>query len=822
MSIEISISSASEPNLMLTSLMVNERLGDLFNFDVEFESADTGIDLSGMLSTSMTLNLETTDGGFERYFNGIVCEAEQTGVEKIKDLSYAKYRVKLVPKPWLLGNVIDCRIFKDLSTVDIVKKVLQEVGYTDLEISLSASYPAREYCVQYRESGLNFINRLMQQEGIYYYFKHTSSTHTMVLADGVGSHSNAPGFADVPYLTVGDGGKGGKASVVEWSALRGVDGVKVSLTDYNPLTPKASLLSNATSDGNGASGVNIFDYPGTHQVTERGKHYAQMRGEAMSASRSRYAGATYALGVTIGGLFTLEDYPRSDLNVEYLVTATAMLMSTPGYASSGGGAEPTFRCRFEALESKLPWRTMPTAEKPVVIGLQTAVVTGNKNDGAADEDIVVDKYGRVQVNFHWNTPDKKDADNSCPVRVATMWAGKNWGSVSYPRVGQEVVVSFIEGDPDRPLIVGNVYNAVNMPPYELPKDKTISGIKSRSLLEEADHYNEISIDDKKDEELVRVHAQKDLVIESEEKHDLNIGKEMSTTVAHAMETSIGIHWAKKNDKGEFIQDEYEEYAAQIEEVILATKMKWAEKFSGAKWANALKANGVGIVKKIAIQRLGNVVPECLKGTHATNIVGVGGQSTNIIASGGQNTVIIAAAGQSTIIAVGNQDTSILHGKQELYVKKDQEVRIDGKRDVKIEKDDELTVDGEQKIEIKKAQEVKIGDKCEVTVGKNYHLKAATEIKLECGESSITMNKSGVIEIKGTTIKIEGSKKIKVTGTTGVAVSGKTVDLKADTNATMKGTQVTVQGTAKAALKGSMATVKGDGLAQVSAGLINIG
>ena len=806
MSIQISISSASESDLKLTSLMVSERLGELFNLDVEFESADTGIDLSGMLSTPMTVMLENTGSGFDRYFNGIVCEAEQTGVEKIKDLSYAKYRVKLVPKPWLLTNVIDCRIFKEMSSVDIVKKVLQEVGYTDVEVSLSASYPAREYCVQYRESGLNFINRLMQQEGIYYYFKHSSSTHTMVLADGVGSHSTADGFADVPYLRAADIGKGSMTSVTEWTSLRGVDGVKISLTDYNPLTPKASLLSNASSDGNGAQGVEIFDYPGTHQVSERGKHYAQMRAEALSASRSRYAGATFALGVTIGGLFTLGDHPRSDLNVEYLVTGTAMMMSTPGFAAgAGGGAEPTFRCRFEALESKLPWRTPQTAEKPIIPGLQTAIVTGAKNEGAADEDIVVDKYGRVQVNFHWNMPDKKNADNSCPVRVATMWAGKNWGAVNYPRVGHEVVVSFIDGDPERPLIVGSVYHAVNMPIHSnFPDEKTKMGFRSRSLLDGADGYSEICIDDKKGEEKVSIHAQKDSEHTVENDNSEKVGNKKEISVHHSLEINVGAELGADGDGHSGFE--------------ISKLADWGAKFTElAMLANAaLEGDGAEL-----LVGGGNLVASRFKekdpvaGSQTTNISGVGGQETHILASGGQSTWIISPAGQKTVIGLGPQKTVILEGSQalhvgksqevticgerkhtvkkddELEVKQDQKLKVEGSRTATIEKDDELTVDGAQMIKVKKTKDEVIDD--------SYMLKVENSITLKCGEAMITLEKSGNITVKcgHGNFKVNGMN-VNLEATTAMGIKGATVEA--------NGKDTTVNGDAAVNIKGGIVKI----------------
>jgi type VI secretion system secreted protein VgrG len=525
MTAQITLSSPKCDGLLFTRMQADERLGRLFACEVAFESKDTGIDLSGLLASPMTVKLETQDG-YQRCFNGIVCEAAQTAVEKVDGLVYAKYSVRLVPKPWLLGGVVDCRIYTDMNTPDIVKAVLNEVGYTDVRSRLSASYAKREYCVQYREDGLNFINRLMEQEGIYYYFEHGEDAHFMVLADGVGSHAVAKDFGKVPYARSADSVLRRQSTIAEWSSLRGVDGAKLQLIDYNPLTPKASLLAKGDSDGHGANGLAVFDYPGAHGDAGLGKHYAQVRAEALSASRSRYGGSTDACSIVIGGLFTLSDYPRKELNQEYLVTATAIRLESPGYASGAGSDAPAFACRFEALESRQPYRSMPTASKPAVVGLQTAIVTGSDTD----EDIAVDKYGRVQVTFHWNMPDKPNAKSSCPVRVASPWAGKSWGAVSIPRVGQEVVVSFIEGDPDRPLIVGSVYNADNMPPYGLPASKTQSGIKSRSLQGGTDDFNELRFEDKKGSEDFFIHAQKDMHEEVENDHVVAIDHDETVTI----------------------------------------------------------------------------------------------------------------------------------------------------------------------------------------------------------------------------------------------------------------------------------------------------
>lgn len=532
----ITICSRHDDALLFASMVASEHLGKLFDCKVQFLSANPSVDLRKLLGKPMTVKLVAPDG-YTRYFNGIVSEAAQTGFESIKDVRYAAYNATLVPKPWLLTRKMDCRIYTKMSVPDIVKQVLGDIGYADVKVDLSGNYPTRDYCVQYREDCFNFISRLMEQEGIYYYFTHTDSTHTMVLADSLGAHAAVKSFETIPYCPPTQGGKRNAATIGEWSAARSVHSLKYQLTDYDPLKPKTSLLATESIDNgtdyHGITGLDVFDYPGSHDMTTDGQRYARVRVEALNAQHAKYAGSTDACGVATGALFTLKDFPQKALDQEYLVVGTLIRLEESDYVSGSTGVEP-FTCSFEAIASQQPYRSLPTAVKPSIVGLQTAVVTGSETD----EDIAVDQYGRVQVTFHWNTPDKPNAQSSCPVRVASPWAGKNWGAVSIPRVGQEVVVSFLEGDPDRPLIIGSVYNAVNTVPYALPDNKTQSGIVSRSLLGGTADANELRFEDKAGSEDFFIHAQKDMHEEVENDHVVAIDHDETITIKNDQTADI--------------------------------------------------------------------------------------------------------------------------------------------------------------------------------------------------------------------------------------------------------------------------------------------
>ena len=305
--------------LLPASLSGGEQLGRLFSYQLKLISTDSEVKLLPLLGSSMTVTFESE--GYKRYFSGMVSEISQTGFESYKEERYAEYAVTLVPKAWLLLHKVDCRIYLKMSVPDIVKTVLSEIGYGDVKLSLSGNYSPREYCVQYREDYFNFISRLMEQEGIYYFFQHSDNTHTMVLADSLGAHSATGGFDELPYRPQGEASRGAQTPAIQdFSAVRSMQTTKYSLTDYDPLKPRTSLLgdetiSNADSNHN-VMGLESFDYPGDHVTGDVGKHYAQVRIEALNVQQSLCSGSTTASGLLTGALFKLAEFPRKELNLE--------------------------------------------------------------------------------------------------------------------------------------------------------------------------------------------------------------------------------------------------------------------------------------------------------------------------------------------------------------------------------------------------------------------------------------------------------------------------------------------------------------------------
>jgi type VI secretion system secreted protein VgrG len=487
--------------LLFHSMTATEELGRLFQFELDLLSKDPNLKFEDLLGQNVTIRLDLPDDK-TRYFNGFVSRFSQEGTFD----DFNAYSATVHPWLWFLTRTADCRIFQEKKVPDIIKEVFGDHGFTDYEESLSGSYRTWEYCVQYRETDFNFVSRLMEQEGIYYYFKHEIDKHTLVLADSVGSHEAFAGYEQLPYFPPDEHALRERDHIYDWNISQEVQPGVYALTDFDFTRPKANLEVKASIKREHArSSMEIYDYPGEYLQTGDGESYARARIEELQAEHEQVQGQGNARGLSVGSLFELTDYLREDQNREYLIVSATHQVESDAYSSgAAAGAEEVYSCSFTALPSKQPFRPARTTPKPMVQGLQTAIVVGPSGD-----EIYTDEYGRIKVSFHWDRNSKSDENSSCWVRVAQLWAGAKWGGIQIPRIGQEVIIDFLEGDPDRPLITGRVYNNDNMPPYDLPANATQSGIKSRSSKDGSpNNFNEIRLEDKKGEEQIFIQAEK--------------------------------------------------------------------------------------------------------------------------------------------------------------------------------------------------------------------------------------------------------------------------------------------------------------------------
>jgi len=529
--------------LVLRNLTATEELGRLFQIDAELLSENFQISFPQIVGQNVTIRLETIQAA-PRFFNGHVRSFRQTGAVG----RLARYHAVIVPKLWFLTRSADCRIFQNKKVPDIVREVLQERGITDIEDTLTGNYPQWEYCVQYRETDFNFIGRLMEQEGIHYYFKHAQGTHTLVLADGNSSHPTFPGYADVSFHQEGVGVVN-LQGIKQWAMTQEVQAGKYVLNDYNFQKPKTSLLGQAqVQRQNVEANHELYDYPGEYDEVQDADSYSRTRIEEVQSDFETAEGSGDVRGLAAGFKAKINGLPRSDQIDDYLVVSTVTRAESEGFLSDGGASgSGAFSSSFTAVRAKTPFHPARATPKPIIQGAQTAVVTGPKG-----EEIYTDKYGRVKVQFHWDRKGKKDENTTCFIRVAEPWAGKNWGIIFTPRIGQEVVVNFLEGDPDQPLIIGSVYNADQMPPYTLPANKTQSGVKTRSSLNGTPaNFNEIRFEDKKGQEQLYIHAEKneDIVVENNKtenvgnNEDIKIGNDRTETVGGNQSITV-----QKDDK----------------------------------------------------------------------------------------------------------------------------------------------------------------------------------------------------------------------------------------------------------------------------------
>ena len=480
--------------LVLVRFDATEGLSELFEYRIEALAAKE-VDLDAILGRPCSVTVKLY--GKERHFNGIAVEAQWTGVRQ----EHHVYRLVLRPWLWLCSRTSDCRFFQDKTASEIIQEVWRDRGFNDFRASLNESYPKLEYCVQYRETDLAFVSRLMEQHGIYYFFEHTSDKHTLVMADSMSSHQAVPGLGQIDFIALGNSERRDRQHIYHVVSERRFRTGKVELNDYYELTPNADLKADKKGTARyNKSDMEFYDYPGKYKKKSDGEKYAKVVLEAEQALDERRHTGGNAVNLFPGGTTKLQGHHKTSENKDYLVVRCSHLYVAEHYRSGSGAAEEDYSGNFEFLpkENKV-FRAPIVTPKPLIHGIQTAKVVGKQG-----EEIDVDDYGRILVEFFWDRKKKQ----SCRIRVAEVWASKKWGGQFIPRVGMEVVVEFIEGDPDRPLVTGAVYNGDNKHPYELPANKTQSGVKSDSS-KGGGGYNQVMFEDKKLAEEINLHAQKD-------------------------------------------------------------------------------------------------------------------------------------------------------------------------------------------------------------------------------------------------------------------------------------------------------------------------
>ncbi|MGO8788425.1 MAG: type VI secretion system Vgr family protein [Terriglobia bacterium] len=508
--------------LLLKGFRGSEGISRLFRFELDLLSEDQNIDYTQIIGKSVTISLFQADAT-PRYFSGVISRFGQGAA----DNTFCSYHAEMVPWLWFLTRTADCRIFQNMTIPDIIKKIFTDLGYTDYTDSTKGTYQAREYCVQYRETDFNFVSRLMEEYGIYYFFQHEDGKHTLVMGDDPSANADCSGqnqfrfYIETPAVI-------GEDVVTGWHAEQELRTGKSTLTDYNFETPSASLLATtATIDSvGGNSKFDTYDYPGKYLSHSDGQSLTKIRMEEEEAVHLVVHGTSDARSMVSGYKFTLTEHFRDDMNTSYLLTDIEHSAGTTSYGSAKGALEDQYSNSFRCIPASVPFRPLRLTPRPVVSGPQPAVVVG-----PSGEEIYTDKYGRVKVQFFWDREGTKDENSSCWMRVSQLFAGKGWGAMFLPRIGQEVIVDFLEGDPDQPLITGRVYNADQTTPGALPDKMNVSGWRTHSTKGGGEHdANVLAFDDTKGSEVFYMRAEKDMAVRVQNNEDTHVMNDQTITV----------------------------------------------------------------------------------------------------------------------------------------------------------------------------------------------------------------------------------------------------------------------------------------------------
>ena len=664
--------------LLLREFSGTESVSRLFSYRLTLLSENHRIAFADIIGKNVTLSIQLNSGE-KRFINGIVASFSQSGsgTERIETSTFSQYSATLVPWPWLLTRTSDIRIFQELSVPDIIKKIFQEKGLSDFSLRLHDQYEKKVYCVQYRETDFNFVSRLMEEEGIYYFFEHEARKHTLVLADSTADHPPCPGQGTARYQQT-EGAFLDEDVISALEVKQEIRAGKFTLNDYNFETPQTKLTAEAVSRVElGPGEREIYDYPAEYEKRPQGDRLAKIFMEGEEAQIMSISGSGNCRAFRTGYRFELQDYFRDEMNNKSYVLTEISHAAASNAAGTGSKETVTYSNRFSCIPHDTPFRPPRMTTKPVVEGVQTAVVVG-----PSGEEIYTDKYGRVKVQFHWDREGKKDENSSCWIRVSQAWAGAGWGGIHIPRIGQEVIVECLEGDPDRPIITGRVYNASQTTPYALPGEKTKSAIKSNSSLG-GGGFNEFRFEDKKGKEEIFLHGQKDWTIAILNDKNQTIGHNETMMVTNNRTKTVGVNQSETIGANKSIK-----VGANHTELIGANKTETVA-INTAETIGAAKELTIGGVYQVTV---GAAMIETVGAAKSVNVGVNSSENVGKDKSVDAGSNITETAGKKMSLTSGD-DFNIKGGKKGVIDIADQLTIKCGSASITMKKNGDITIEG---------------------------------------------------------------------------------------------------------------------------------
>lgn len=708
-------------DLLFKSLTGTEQLSDIFLWKLTMLSPRKNIQAKELLGKGMTIEIET-EGESSRYLNAQITQFQKMAQEE----RYTIYQAELRPWFWYATLSSDCRIYQHKSVVQIADEVLADYPFT-VQKKLYDSYKEIGYCVQYNETDFDFLSRLFEQEGIYYYFEHQDGAHTLVLADYIGSHKPLPGHEEIRYISADQIGTAGEECIHSWAVVENVRPGRYVTSDYDFKKPQAQLQQIRSAPKTHAH-ADYEMYQWGHGYTDpaHGEHLTRVELERLQQGQMLVTGKTNVRGMAPGHTFKLHFHPDDLQNTDYLITEVKYEFNENSYASDED--DPDWTLDFAVQKSTEQYRPVRKTPRPSILGIHTAKVVG-----PAGEEIWCDKYGRVKLQFPWDRYGQSDENSSCWVRVSSPWAGGSFGGVNIPRVGQEVLIEYINGDINRPVIIGRVYNDFNMPPWGLPAAAVVSGLKSST--HKGSGYNEFSMDDTAGNEKLTIHGQYDMNTTVRNDQTNTILNNQTNTI-HKDQTST----IQNNQTNTIIKNQTNTIRENQTNTIIKDQ------------TNTIQDNQTNTIHKDQTNTIQNNQTTTVKVNRST-VVETGNNSLTVAA--GTHTVTVKKD-STHIVQDGNRTVTVTGGSYSAS-SQDSAASIYGKKSAELNGETVGAFVTSKTLASVQAPDVQIGDK-------NINI-AGKEIILQCGDSQISIDGSRIvlsyggshaITLDSTGITIEGT------------------------------------------------------------------